>query len=248
MSKNDCWFGAVKPRFMAGKSAQTEAKQGSRCPHCGVVVLWWRPSGLCGDCDAYAQGYHGKAAPESAPTVAAVDPHAGIQESRPRAPEELAKTGQEVPPVHRADTPILCPKCGWKGWAGPRYHDPTFHQVVNVDEPLILRAAGLWYTCILCGYERREPTKDAVPPTHTYVCGACGKQDTVKPTCSDCDEQAWRLTTRYLAMQKPKDTDVGLKLGPSLRLPASTGWWMLSILCALGWYLFIVQTIARMNP
>lgn len=57
----------------------------------------------------------------------------------------------------------VCPKCGSdQGWEGPRYGYVSF-VIVGENEP---PHSGEWlaFRCLTCGYERREPTKDAQPP------------------------------------------------------------------------------------
>lgn len=189
---------------------------------------------------------------ESARSLNAVDPHAETWKAGPIALEESADAGDKVGTSHRVEPPIPCPKCGGTNWTGSRYYDPSVPGVMEIRAPFILRAVGLWYTCLICGWERMEPTKDTspprVPPSPRMV--PVPAFDNEPPSgfpplrilrdgdypCRICASGPGDHAHRDHAYQRYQS-----HTEPSW---LSWSWWLtLIVFAALGWFLFIVQTI-----
>lgn len=145
-----------------------------------------------------------------------------------REPGEPTETGQNMAPLHRIETTIPCLKCGEaKGWTGPQYDASLF--AIPGQVPQVFNE-HLIYGCLACGYERREPTKDTVPPTPAD--GSRGRTSRPVPE----------------RVPVPAFNDEDGSLPTISKGDRASAWLILATACGLGWYLFFVQTIARMYP
>lgn len=135
-----------------------------------------------------------------------------------------------MPASHRAETPLACPKCGSvQGWIGPRFARYENHGAYGVQSH-----DYLGYACAICGYEREAPVKgDLVSTTTTWPSERRGGYVAYHPE---------RLSLPRLPRVAPCD---GVQ-PPSALWPWP--WVVLGTACALGWYLVLVLSLARMYP
>lgn len=225
------------------------------CLYCGKRAVF-AGGLLCEDCLRVAS-------PPDYGRKEAYHPYLGARERCPRAPEESTESGQNMAPVHRAETLLPCLKCGsTQGWSGPR-HEGLVTMILGAGEQPGL-SDWLEYTCLVCGWERREPTKDKPAPAEPGVLYV-GTPGTVRTIPAGHD--AWKGTPCVHCGRGPighvthdhvytpaapapptQDRDYGVWTGHTWPSWSVASWYVLSIVCALGWYLFLVQTIARMYP
>lgn len=130
------------------------------------------------------------------------------------------------------DEILPCPKCGSRaGWSGPRYGEYWTRAIVSrVYTIPPEHSEWIGYACLTCGFERREPTKDAPlgPPTddatRRYRCDTCKcvctfQQGPYFTNCPTCRAPMRRVDD--------PDTDCGI-IPPSTSGKADYGrraWW-----------------------
>jgi hypothetical protein len=225
------------------------------CPACDSLLVLLENEqgrGICMSCGLLWP----TSARESAQSVDAVDPHAGSMGTPSTRGEEAAKTGGNMPPLHRSELILPCPKCGaLEGWTGPEY---VAQRATGRDGAwALVKAEHLAYRCEHCGYERREPTKDSQlaepssPPSAfpanrvllegelpCLICGS-GKADHAGR------DHTYTRTPRLVPVPAFNGMSMGLA-----EESASRSWLLVivSIACALGWYLVVVLAFARMYP